>query len=79
MSYGVVLVPSTSHAIRAERVCHLAGFKVKLIPTPRQLSSNCGTALRFHWKEREAVEQVLRANRVDYDGVYPMDWQGNDE
>jgi len=74
MSYGVVLVPSTSHAIRAERVCHLAGLKVKLIPTPRQLSSNCGTALRFNWEEREAVEKALRANKVDYDGVHQVEW-----
>ncbi|MCR4407279.1 MAG: DUF3343 domain-containing protein [Anaerolineae bacterium] len=74
MSYGVVLVPSTSHAIRAERVCHLAGLKVKLIPTPRQLSSNCGTALRFDWEERETVEQVLRANKVDYDEVHQLEW-----
>lgn len=73
MSFGVVLVPSTSHAIRAERVCHLAGLKVKLIPTPRQLSSNCGTALRFDWEEREVVERVLRANKVDYDGVYQLE------
>jgi hypothetical protein len=74
MSHGVVLVPSTSHAIRAERVCHLARLKVKLIPTPRQLSSNCGTALRFDWTEREVVEEALRANKVDYDGIHLIDW-----
>lgn len=74
MSYGVVLVPSTSHAIRAERVCHLAGLKVKLIPTPRQLSSNCGTALRFNWEEQEKVEEALRTNKVDYEGVHLVDW-----
>lgn len=74
MSYGVVLVPSTSHAIRAERVCHLAGLTVKLIPTPRQLSSNCGTALRFNWTDQEAVVKVLLTNKVDYDGVHLMDW-----
>jgi hypothetical protein len=74
MSYGVVLVPSTSHAIRAERVCHLAGLTVKLIPTPRQLSSNCGTALRFDWTEREVVEEALRANKVDYDEIHLIDW-----
>ncbi len=74
MSYGVVLVPSTSHAIRAEQVCHRAGLKVKLIPTPRQLSSNCGTALRFAWPEREAMEKALCENKVDYEGVHLVDW-----
>ena len=74
MSHGVVLVPSTSHAIRAEQVCHRAGLKVKLIPTPRRLSSNCGTALRFTWEERERVEEALRANKVDYDEIHLIDW-----
>ncbi|MGC8785928.1 MAG: DUF3343 domain-containing protein, partial [Anaerolineae bacterium] len=44
--YAVVLFHSTQGAIKAERVLLRAGFAVKLIPTPRQLSSDCGTALR---------------------------------
>ena len=45
--YSVVLFHSTAHAIRAEKVLDEAGFQIKMIPTPRQLSSDCGMALRF--------------------------------
>lgn len=67
--YGVVLVPSTTHAIRAERVCQQAGFEVKLIPTPRQLSSNCGTSLRINWDDREEIARLLRKHNVPFDGI----------
>jgi len=70
MIYGVVLFHSTSLAIRAERVCQRAGLAVKLIPTPRQLSSDCGTALRFQWADRERMEAVLKEARVEIEGIH---------
>lgn len=72
MTYGVVLFRSISLAIRAERVCQKAGLQVKLIPTPRELSSDCGTALRFHWDERAVVEKVLADARVEVEGIHML-------
>jgi len=71
--YGVVLVPSVSHALRAESLAREAGIACKLIPTPRQLSSDCGTALRFAWVDRGRVLQVLGAVRLEYTAVLPLD------
>ncbi|MBC7261790.1 MAG: DUF3343 domain-containing protein [Chloroflexi bacterium] len=68
--YAVVLFHSTQGAIKAERVLMRAGFAVKLIPTPRQLSSDCGTALRCAWKDADAVCAVLREAKVEYDSVH---------
>ena len=70
MTYGVALFRSISLAIRAERVCQKAGLEVKLIPTPRELSSDCGTALRFRWDERAEVEKTLSDARVEVEGVH---------
>ena len=72
MTYGVALFHSTSLAIRAERVCQRAGIRVKLIPTPRLLSSDCGTALRFAWAEADAVRATLEATRVEVDGIHAL-------
>ncbi len=72
MRYGVVVLHSTSLAIRAERVCQQAGIRVKLIPTPRQLSSDCGTALRFAWAEAEQVRVALEGQGVEVEGVYAL-------
>jgi len=71
-TYGVVLVPSVSHALRAEKTLSAAGVAIKLIPTPRQLSSDCGTALRFAWEARDAVQRVLDDAGLVYDRIVPL-------
>ena len=68
--YGVVLFYTTSAAMRAEKVAKKAGLDVKLIPTPRQLSSDCGIALRFNWEEGADVRGILAEARVEHDGLH---------
>jgi len=63
-AYAVVLVPSTSHAIRGEHVLNMAGIASKLIPVPRTISSECGVCLRIAHHDREAVEKALNEARV---------------
>ncbi len=70
--YGVVLFPSVSHSLRAESLTRAAGLTVKLIPTPRQFSSECGTALRFDWVDRERVLEVLAEAGVENGEVREM-------
>lgn len=71
-NYGVVLFPGTSAALRAEKVLKQAGIAIRLIPVPRELSSNCGIAVRFLWGDRAHVEQVLTDANVAIEGVYPL-------
>ena len=70
--YAVVLFHSTQGAIKAERVLIRAGFNVKLIPTPRQFSSSCGTALRCAWADIDAVCAAMQAGDVPYQSVHKM-------
>ena len=67
--YSVVLFYSTAHAIRAEKVLERAGFRIKMIPTPRQLSSDCGMALRFDRSKEEQVAATLGTNKVPVNGI----------
>lgn len=70
--YGVVLFHSTAHAIRGEKVLTRAGFKIKMIPTPRQLSSDCGMALRFDRTDEEGVTAALGEYKVPIHGIYAI-------
>ncbi|MBC7348014.1 MAG: DUF3343 domain-containing protein, partial [Clostridia bacterium] len=38
---------STHHLLQAEKLCHRAGIPFRLVPIPRQISSDCGMPLRF--------------------------------
>ena len=71
--YGVVLLYSTSAAIRAEKLAQEAGLKVKLIPVPRQLSSDCGLSLRFEWDQADVVRSVLEAKGVEIQGIHRIE------
>jgi hypothetical protein len=70
--FGAVLFSSTSAAIRAEKVLLGAGLTVKLIPTPRELSSDCGLALRFAWADIDRVRATLAGAHLAPDGVHPL-------
>ncbi len=65
--YGVVLFHTTSAAMRGEKVLSTAGLSVKLVPTPRQFSSDCGIALRFEWAQRQKVGVLLGRAFTDDD------------
>ncbi|MCX7911342.1 MAG: DUF3343 domain-containing protein [Dehalococcoidales bacterium] len=71
--YGVVLFPSTSLVLRAEKLLIGKGVAVRLVPTPRELSSDCGVSLRFDWADRGVVEAMLREAGIEFDAVHPFD------
>ncbi|MBP2018372.1 hypothetical protein J2Z79_001780 [Symbiobacterium terraclitae] len=69
----MVLFHTTSMALKAEKALKAQGIAVRLVPTPRQFSSDCGFALRFDWAERERVERLLEDGRVETAGVHELD------
>jgi hypothetical protein len=71
--HAVVLVYSTSYAIRAEKILHQAGIESKLIPVPRHLSSNCGVCLRIERTDKEAARQALEAVKLEIEGVHDLE------
>jgi len=70
--YGVILFHTTSAAMRAKKVLTGAGLSGKLIPTPRQFSSDCGIAWRFNWNEADQVRTVLDEARVEIAALHPL-------
>ena len=71
--YGVVLFHTTSAVMRTEKLLIKEGYSIKLIPTPRQFSSDCGIALRFDWNHCEMVKSVLDEARVEFDAIHFID------
>lgn len=64
-NYGIVLFHTSSSAIRAELVLTRAAFQVRLVPTPREYSSDCGVALRFELSQQETLRIHLEKARVE--------------
>ncbi len=70
--YGVVLFHTNSAALRAEKTLLQHGLAIKMIPTPREFSSDCGVSLRFEWGEEARVRQLLESARVEIGSLHRM-------
>ncbi|MDY7075765.1 MAG: DUF3343 domain-containing protein [Chloroflexota bacterium] len=68
--YAVILVYSTSYALRAEKVLTDAGISCKLIPVPRYLGSDCGVCVRIKRADCDTALQALKTAGVEIDGAY---------
>lgn len=71
-AYAVILVDSTSHALRIEKILNGVGLASKLIPTPRQLSSDCGVCVRVHQQDMQSITELLGAQQVEYQSIQPI-------
>lgn len=56
----VAIFHSIHRVMKAEKLLKMAGAPVLLIPVPRQLTSDCGLALRYAEEGRAQVEEILR-------------------
>jgi len=72
-----VLFQSSQAAMRAETVLRRDGLPVRLVPVPRQLSSECGTALSFEARNGLAgrVEAKLRQSGVPFVAIHLLQEQ----
>jgi len=71
-NYSVVIFYSTSTAIRAESLAKKDELIVKLIPVPRNLSSDCGICLRFNNEEKPKIEKILQDGKIEYENIYKI-------
>lgn len=61
-TYLVALFKAVSYALKAEKILQQEGLPYKLIPVPKQISSDCGICLRFEPQNRERIETTLCGN-----------------
>ena len=67
---GLLTFISSHYAIRANTVLKRENIKSELIPGPKELSPNCGVALRIEYSRREEIERVLAGKKVQIDETH---------
>jgi hypothetical protein len=70
--YGIVLFETTQAVIKAEKVLNKAGVKIKLIPVPRHISTNCGISIRFELSLTDKIKSILSDNNISYANILPL-------
>jgi hypothetical protein len=72
MQYGVVIFHTTTAVMQAEKILIKAGLNIKLMPVPREFSSDCGISIRFDWPQHEEVKRLLDESKVEIEAVHLM-------
>ncbi|PKM76391.1 MAG: hypothetical protein CVU90_12815 [Firmicutes bacterium HGW-Firmicutes-15] len=70
--YGVFTFISTSQALKAERVLKNASANFLIMPTPREISTSCGLAIKVASADRSSCHEILINNRVEVEAVYQV-------
>ncbi|MFC1504323.1 DUF3343 domain-containing protein [Spirochaetota bacterium] len=68
--YCIIIFNTSYHALKAEQILKELNNKFKIIPVPREFSSNCGVALRIPWDKNEKVVSLLRSKNVRIEEVH---------
>lgn len=71
-AYAVIIVYSTSHAIRIEKLLQEMRVPCKLIPVPRQISSDCGVCVRIQRSDIEVAREAIDTAQVEIDGIHEI-------
>ena len=66
---GLITFFGSHHALRAESTLRRGGLATELIPGPKELSPNCGVALRFEFEQRHAALKLLGKKHVEVDEI----------
>jgi len=69
---GILIFHSIHRVMQAEKQLKAAGCDVRLLPVPRQLSSDCGLSLGFRFQDRARVEEELAAAGCGAEEVYRL-------
>jgi hypothetical protein len=68
--FAVIIVYSTSHALRIEKLLQEKEIPCKLIPVPRQISSDCGVCIRILRPDVPAAKQAIDAAQLKIVGIH---------
>ncbi len=66
----VAIFHSIHRVMKAEKLLKQAGKEILLIPVPRQLTSDCGLAIRFLREALPEIEEVLSAANLEIQELY---------
>lgn len=66
MNSGYILFPTSAGAFATERLLKSLNIGIKLISTPRRLSSDCGVSAYFWDIESKKVEEILSKADLEF-------------
>ncbi len=70
-AYEVLLFESVSYTLKSEKILKKEKIPFKLIPIPRNISSDCGMCIRFSPEFRDRIVAAL-SGKVEIEEIRPI-------
>lgn len=70
--YSIFTFLSTSQALKAERILKNAAANFLIIPTPREISTSCGLAIKVASADIMLCHEALINNGAEVESVYKV-------
>lgn len=61
----ILILPNITQVIKVEKLAKEKSIEIDLIPTPREISSDCGMAVLFFQKDQERIRHLLVESGLD--------------
>lgn len=62
----------TTMALMFEKRCRSAGFDVRVVPVPRQISASCGLACSYPCGSEDEIMRLCKKNGIEISGTHHM-------
>ncbi len=69
----VITFDSTHAAMEAEKQLLNQGVTIHVIPTPRQITANCGLSLKIMGVTREELDKLMTELKIERKDLYRME------
>jgi hypothetical protein len=66
----IITFSSTHTALKAEEICKELKLDFELIPTPREISAECGFALMVKHIEPDVLHDLCEKRKIRFYGIY---------
>lgn len=70
--FAVITFKSTHHAIQGEAMLKKEDIDFRTIPTPREVSTSCGLAIKFNLEILDDIIEIIEDKKMEIDSVYKI-------
>lgn len=75
--YYIAVFESTHHAMRFEKTVKNGGFKINIMPVPREITASCGLSVKMESRDFERIRDLAEREKLSIQGYYHVETQNN--
>lgn len=75
--YFIAVFESTHHAMRFEKIIKNGGFKINIMPVPREITASCGLSVKMDSHDYEKIKDLADREKLCIQGYYYVETQNN--